>query len=574
MLSRQGLPQSLSPRLRAACGALLLGALALAGCQSASSDRSGQVAMRVSLAGSASVAAVNYAVTGPTAVAGTIDASQGATVAAMIGPLAAGSGYTIDLTATASDGAVCKGSAGPFSVAAHVVSPVAVVLTCHRSNDSGTVTVDGTVSVCPGIDALVAAPSEAYVGNDIRLTATAGPDDQAHGFPLTWSWAGATSSDALGDAVFHCTAPGRFDVSLAVGNGNPACATTQPAETARATVTVTCTPAPDTKCAGPVGTLSGPLADGITFLDEQGVRVDAHGGGIQQEGDTFYLYGEYFPPGLTDGNFYGFSMYSSKDLATWKNEGIILPQQASGELGPNRKGERPHIIKCPATGEFVLFAHAADVTYQADKEIVYATSSTINGQYTYVGPIKNASGAIIARGDMGALVDKGVGYVIAESGHVYELAEDCHSWLSDRSFGAVNPPTGGGESPTVFRAGDTLYWIASSKTGWRANDNVYATASSMTGPWTQQGLLAPSGQKTWLSQVTSVTPVTGCTGTTYVFWGDHWYGTENDGSKVPGKHNDLATYVMQPLVFDGTKISLPTYLSTWMLDVGAGTWTK
>lgn len=63
-------------------------------------------------------------------------------------------------------------------------------------------------------------------------------------------------------------------------------------------------------------------------------------------------------------------MYSSKDLATWKNEGIILPQQPSGLLSPDRKGERPHIIDCPSTKEFVLYAHAADTTYQADTEVV------------------------------------------------------------------------------------------------------------------------------------------------------------------------------------------------------------
>jgi hypothetical protein len=30
--------------------------------------------------------------------------------------------------------------------------------------------------------------------------------------------------------------------------------------------------------------------------------------------------------------------------------------------------------------------------------------------------------------------------------------------------------------------------------------------------------------------------------------------------------------VFQPLIFTGTKISLPTYKVSWKLDVGAGTW--
>ena len=246
-----------------------------------------------------------------------------------------------------------------------------------------------------------------------------------------------------------------------------------------------------TTAVGPVGVFSGPLDTGIIFMDTDGVRVNAHGGGIIKVGDTFYMHGQYFPPGTTDNYFYGFTMYSSKDLATWKNEGIILPQQPSGELGPVRKGERPHIIKCPATGEFVLYAHASDITHQVDKEVVYATSPTVNGQYSYKGPLKNSSGQIAAHSDMGAFADTTVAYVITESAHVYTLASDCHSWLSDKQYSTINGNSGGSESPAVFKSNGTYYWIGSYKTGWRANNNFYSTAPSMTGPWTYQGYVAP-----------------------------------------------------------------------------------
>ena len=333
-------------------------------------------------------------------------------------------------------------------------------------------------------------------------------------------------------------------------------------------------------CTGPVGTMAGELATGINFLDTDGQRVDAHGGGIIQVGDTFYLHGEYFSTTTTDNDFNGFSMYSSKDMATWKNEGIVLPQQASGELGPKRKGERPHIIKCPSTGEFVLYAHAASEDYQTDKEVVYATSTTVNGKYAYKGPLTNASGTTAAHSDMTAISDGDNAYVITESGHVYTLAADCHSWLSDKTYSAVNGTSGGLEAPTVFKAGSTYYWLGSSKTGWRANNNFYSTASAITGPWTYQGYLAPvtdpsdeiSDERTWLSQSTWVMPVTGCKGTTYVYWGDHWDGTTS--TAAPGKHNNLTTFVFQPLIFTGTKIGMPTYLASWKLDVGAGTWSQ
>ena len=157
-----------------------------------------------------------------------------------------------------------------------------------------------------------------------------------------------------------------------------------------------CTVAPGSE----VGVLTDPVTatpiappnpPGIGFKDTDGNLVNAHGGGIIKVCDTYYLHGEYFLSTTTDNNFNGFSMYSSKDLATWKNEGIILPQQPSGQLGPNRKGERPHIIKCPATGEFVLYAHAADTTYQVDKEVVYATSRDGQRPVSFKGAL--ASGA-------------------------------------------------------------------------------------------------------------------------------------------------------------------------------------
>jgi hypothetical protein len=315
-----------------------------------------------------------------------------------------------------------------------------------------------------------------------------------------------------------------------------------------------------------------PDPPGITFMDTDGKPVNAHGGGVIKVCDTFYLHGEYFLSTTTDNNFNGFSIYSSKNLATWKNEGIILPQQASGQLGPNRKGERPHIIQCPSSGEFVLYAHSADTTYQADKEVVYATSATVNGPYAFKGSLKNSGGTIAAHSDMSALSDGDSAYVVTESGWVYTLSADCHSWVSSKQYSAVNGQSGGIEAPTVFKAGSTYYWIGSDKTGWRANDDFYSTAPSMNGPWTYQGYLAPQGKLTWMTQSTWVIQVAGSQGTIYVYWGDHWYG--NQDTSAPGKHNNLTTYVFQPLVFSGTSIALPTYQASWKLDVGAGTWSN
>ena len=157
-------------------------------------------------------------------------------------------------------------------------------------------------------------------------------------------------------------------------------------------------------------------------MDTDGGRVNAHGGGIIQVGDTFYMHGEYFsaPPPTTTST--ASPCTRRRISATWKNEGIILPQQPSGELGPNRKGERPHIIQCPSTGEFVLYAHAGVGRLPDGQGSRVRDFGHRERQIFVQGPLKNASGAIAAHSDMTAVADSANAYVMTESGHVLTLA--------------------------------------------------------------------------------------------------------------------------------------------------------
>ncbi len=185
-------------------------------------------------------------------------------------------------------------------------------------------------------------------------------------------------------------------------------------------------------------------------------------------------------------------MYSSKDLATWKNEGIILPRQASGELGPTRKGERPHIIRCPSTGEFVLYAHAASEDYQTDKEIVYATSSTVNGQYAYKGPLKNASGAIIAHSDMSAYADDTGAYVLTESGSRLHAGERLPQLAVRQVRTRRSTATPAARShPRCSRPAAPTTGSARTRPAGAPTTTSIRPRPSMSGPWTYQGFLAP-----------------------------------------------------------------------------------
>jgi len=300
-----------------------------------------------------------------------------------------------------------------------------------------------------------------------------------------------------------------------------------------------------------------PVVSGVPWYDQDGKTVSARGAGILREGDRFYLFGEFKQD---HGNaFVGFACYSSPDLATWTSEGIALPPQPDGRLGPGRVGERPKVLKNPRTGEFVMFMHTDDAGYK-DPAVGYATSPVVTGPYTFQGPLL-FDGSIVKKWDMGVFQDDdGAGYLVTHSGNLYRLADDYKS-VTAQVVKAMTPHC---EAPALFKRDGLYYWLGSGLTAWERNDNEYFTAPSLSGPWTPRGHFAPTGTLTWNSQTTFVLPVVGTETTTYVFMGDRW---------AHPRQNSAATYVWQPLRFerDGA-IRLPEFVPGWTIDVRTGRW--
>jgi len=296
------------------------------------------------------------------------------------------------------------------------------------------------------------------------------------------------------------------------------------------------------------------IYSGTPWLDQNQNVVSAHGANIIKEKDTFYLFGE----AHTDMSnaFTGFNCYSSKDLYNWKFESIALPQQKSGKLGPNRVGERPKVMKCPKTGEFIIFMHADTLTYK-DQFVGYAVSKNIKGPYQFKGPLLY-QGKPIKKWDMGTFQDTdGSGYILVHGGEIYKLSDDFKS-VTEKVNENI---TSGFESPTMLKKDGLYYFIGSHLTSWEKNDNYYYTANSLKGPWQSQSLIAPEGTLTWNSQSTFVLPIQGSKDTTYMFMGDRW--------SFP-KQASSATYVWQPLVISGTSLSLPEYKDAWQINTVTG----
>lgn len=293
---------------------------------------------------------------------------------------------------------------------------------------------------------------------------------------------------------------------------------------------------------------------GVPWFDDRGKVVSAHGANIIRENGKFYLFGE----AHTDNSnaFAGFNCYSSSDLYNWKFESIALPVQKSGKLGPNRVGERPKVMKSPATGEFIMYMHADTLGY-VDQFLGYATSSTITGPYTFQGPLL-FNGKPIKKWDMGAFRDDdGAGYVLLHGGDIYKLSDDYKSIVEHVHKAMIS----GFESPTMFRKDGTYYFLGSQLTSWERNDNDYYTASSLKGPWAFRGHFAPKGSLTWNSQCSFVLPLEGAKDTTYMYMGDRW--------SYP-KQNSSATYVWQPLTVSELSLSIPEYQEAWRINTLTG----
>ncbi len=301
-------------------------------------------------------------------------------------------------------------------------------------------------------------------------------------------------------------------------------------------------------------TNNGAIYSGVSWFDDRGEIVRAHGANILKDNGRYYLFGEAHSD--TSNAFAGFNCYSSQDLYTWKFESVALPVQLSSKLGANRVGERVKVMRCPETGEYIMFLHADTLTYK-DQFVDYATSKNITGPYTFQGALL-FNGNPIHKWDMGTFQDTdGLGYVLTHGGDIYKLSDDYKSVVE-----AVNKNmTSGFEAPTLFRKDSIYYFIGSHLSSWERNDNYYFTATSLKGPWISRGLVAPENKLTWDCQSTFVLPIQGSKETTYLFMGDRW--------SYP-KQASAATYVWQPLSVDGFSISMPNYQDAWSIDTVTG----
>ncbi|GAA3273982.1 ricin-type beta-trefoil lectin domain protein [Dactylosporangium vinaceum] len=294
------------------------------------------------------------------------------------------------------------------------------------------------------------------------------------------------------------------------------------------------------------------ITPGAVWNDTAGRVIQAHGEGITKVGGTYYWLGE----DKTGGSpFQNITCYSSSDLKNWTFVANVLTRQSAGDLGPNRIVERPHVIYNAATATYVMYMHIDNTSY-SERRTGVATSSSICGSYGYRGSFKPAGHDSL---DDNLFLDGTTAYLLSEDRtnaklQIYQLSPDF------LSVAALVKTLNQYESPAMVKIDGTYYLFGSHLTGWNTNDNQYATATAITGTWSAFRSFAPAGTNTCNSQTTAILPVSGSSGTSYLFLGDRW----NPGNLADSR------YVWQPLTISGTTVTM-TCRSSWSVDTATGT---
>ena len=135
---------------------------------------------------------------------------------------------------------------------------------------------------------------------------------------------------------------------------------------------------------------------GEIWPDNNGVHINAHGGGILFHDGTYYWFGEHKVAGEA-GNVaqVGVRVYSSKDLYNWKDEGIALPvsEDPQSEIAKGCILERPKVIYNKKTGKFVMWFHLElkGMGYRSARSGV-AIADQVTGPYTFLGSFRPNAG--------------------------------------------------------------------------------------------------------------------------------------------------------------------------------------
>lgn len=348
---------------------------------------------------------------------------------------------------------------------------------------------------------------------------------------------------------------------------------------------------------------------GDIWPDNNGIHINAHGGGIIFHSNRYYWFGEHKIEGEA-GNVahVGVHCYSSEDLYNWKDEGIALSVSDDSD-NPIFKGciiERPKVIYNKKNKQFVMWFHHELIGTRYNSALTgLAVSDKITGPYKYMHSLRPNAGEwpinvlsihktgvpvttdssycggpeclpahpdtlnIIGRDfekgqmsrDMTLFVDDdGTAYHIHSSEensttHISKLSDDYLSFSGEyvRVF-----PNRYMEAPALFKRKGKYYFIASGCTGWSPNAARSAVSDQIFGAWTELSnpCISEGSRTTYESQSTYVLPVKGLDDA-FIFMADRW----NPQNAIDGR------YIWLPIQFDKKGFPYLEWLDKWSLKI-------
>jgi len=334
---------------------------------------------------------------------------------------------------------------------------------------------------------------------------------------------------------------------------------------------------------------------GELWPDNQGVHINAHGGGILFHAGIYYWFGENKMAG-TAGNLaeVGVRVYSSGDLYNWRDEGIALAV-GDNPASPIARGcilERPKVIFNARSRQFVMWFHLEPhgEGYAGSLSGV-AVAECVTGPYRFLSSFRPNAGVwplnvppadkielpatelarlagmelgggprpyypkhLLYRRDFaGGQMARDMTLFVDDDGsayHIYSSEENGTLHISKLKADYLQPageyarlfPGRFNEAPAMMKWRGRYFLISSDCTGWAANPARISVADDIFGPWEELGnpCLGTGDEvtNTFNSQSTFILPLAGRKDA-FIFMADRW-----------NPHNPLdGRYIWLPVEF-------------------------
>jgi len=331
---------------------------------------------------------------------------------------------------------------------------------------------------------------------------------------------------------------------------------------------------------------------GQIWSDNNGLHINAHGGGMLFHDGKYFWYGEHKIEGKAGNKAHvGVHVYSSKDLYNWRDGGIALKVEddPQSDITKGCVLERPKVIYNQRTGKFVMWFHLElkGMGYDAARSGV-AISDRPQGPFTFLRSFRPNAGYwpenvqdyhklpvpdtiqdkycggkgclpahvdsvnILGRDFEAGQMARDMNLFVDDDGkayHIYSSEENSTTHISlltddytDYSGSYVRLfPNRYMEAPAVFKtSGGQYFFIGSDCTGWAPNAARSATADKIFGPWKELGnpCAGEDADLTFHSQSTYIIPVQGRKDA-FIYMGDRW----NPENAIDGRYIWLPVWI-------------------------------